>query len=81
MKREDRIQQIKDCGQSIVDHAESIYGDYPCSTSLTVVIAMDVNKPPVITVNREFYSEIMLERAMGGETNGKAAKCPNKSPC
>ena len=49
--REDQVQQIKDCGQSIVDHAESIYGDYLCSASLTVVITMDVNEPPVITVN------------------------------
>ena len=60
--REERIQQIKDCCQSIVDHAESIYGDYPCPTSLKVVIAMEVNAPPTITVNREFYSERMVAR-------------------
>ena len=80
LNRAERIQQIKDCGQSIVDKAESIYGDYDCPTSLKVTITMNVNELPTITVNREFCSEIMLDRAMGGEINGKSAKRPDKIP-
>ena len=56
MTREKRIQQIKDCGQTIVEKAESIYGDYACPTNLQVVITMKANEMPNITVNREFFS-------------------------
>lgn len=61
MKREERIQQIKDIGQTIIDKAESIYGDYECPTNLNIVINMEVNAFPTITVNREFISKIMLD--------------------
>ena len=61
MTREERIQQIKDCGQTIIDKAESIYGDYGIPTSLTVTIEMSPGEFPVITVNRGFYSEVMLK--------------------
>ena len=59
--REKRIQQIKDCGQSIIDNAESIYGDYAFSTSLKVTIDMPVREVPQITVERSFFAEKMLE--------------------
>lgn len=65
MTREERIQQIKDCGQAIAEKAESIYGDYACPTNLQVVITMKANELPNITVNREFFSDIMLERNGG----------------
>lgn len=65
MTREKRIQQIKDCGQTITEKAESIYGDYACPTNLQVVITMKANELPTITVNREFFSDIMLERNGG----------------
>lgn len=60
MTREERIQQIRDCGQTITEKAESIYGDYACPTNLQVVITMKANELPNITVNREFFSDIML---------------------
>ena len=56
MTREKRIQQIKDCGQTITEKAESIYGDYACPTHLQVVITMKANELPNITVNREVFS-------------------------
>lgn len=65
MTREKRIQQIRDCGQTITEKAESIYGDYACPTNLQVVITMKANELPNITVNREFFSDIMLERNGG----------------
>ena len=61
MTREERIQQIKDCGQSIIDKAESIYGDYGYPTNLTITITMETRDLPTITVNREFYSKIMID--------------------
>lgn len=54
MTREERIQQIRDCGQTITEKAESIYGDYACPSNLQVVITMKANELPNITVNREF---------------------------
>ena len=65
MTREERIQQIRDCGQTIFEKAESIYGDYACPTNLQVVITMKANELPNITVNREFFSDIMVERNGG----------------
>ena len=65
MTREERIQQIKDCGQTIIDKAESIYGDYDFPTSLTVTIEMPISGFPTITVKREFYSEVMLKGLRG----------------
>lgn len=44
MTREERIQQIRDCGQTIFEKAESIYGDYACPTNLQVVITMKACK-------------------------------------
>lgn len=55
----------QDCGQTITEKAESIYGDYVCPTNLQVVITMKANELPTITVNREFFSDIMLERNGG----------------
>lgn len=60
MTREQRIQQIKDCGQSIIDNAESIYGNFEYPASLEIVVSMPINKFPIITAKRDFYSEIML---------------------
>ena len=65
MTREERIQQIRDCGQTITEKAESIYGDYACPTNLKVVIIMKANELPTIAVTREFFSDIMVERNGG----------------
>lgn len=61
MTKEERIQQIKACGQTIIDKAESIYGDYECPTNLQIVINMEVKELPTIEVKREFYSKVMLD--------------------
>ena len=65
MTREKRIQKIKYCSKTITEKAESIYGDYACPTNLQVVITMKANELPNITVNREFLSDIMVERNGG----------------
>ena len=61
MTKEQRIQQIKDCGQTIIDKAESIYDDYEFLTNLQIVIDVPCKEIPTISVKREFYSKIMLD--------------------
>ena len=56
-----RIQQIKDCGQTIIDKAEEIYGDFECQTSLRIIITMECKEVPTINVDRQFYSRLMLD--------------------
>ena len=60
MTKEERIQQIKDCGQTIIDKAADIYGNYEYPTDLEVVIKFNTNEIPSITVKRDFVSKIML---------------------
>ena len=59
--RENRIQQIRDCGQSIMDKAETIYGDYECPADLQIIIKVKINEIPTIEVRREFYSKTMID--------------------
>lgn len=61
--KEDRIQQIKDCGQSLIDNAEKIYGEYPYTTGeLIIDIVMSPKQLPTIEFRRTFYPEKMFER-------------------
>ena len=62
MTREERIQQIKYCGQSIIDNAESIYGNFEYPASLEIVVSMPIKEFPIITVKRDFNSEIMVNK-------------------
>lgn len=59
--RENRIQQIRDCGQSIMDKAETIFGDYEYPTNLQIIINVEVNEIPTIEVRQEFYSKTMID--------------------
>lgn len=61
MTNEKRIQQIKDCAQTIIDKAESICDDYEFVKNMQIVIDVPCKEIPTISVNREFYSKIMLE--------------------
>lgn len=58
MSREKLIQQIKDCGQSIIDNAEKIQNnfEYACND---LIITIDINPraAPVIAVKREYIPE------------------------
>lgn len=61
-KREERIKQLKSCGQSIIDNAEIIVSDvrYPLNTK--IIIDMKANEMPIIVYERSFISESLLER-------------------
>lgn len=60
--KEKRIQQLKDCGQSIIDNADSIYGNYGFPQGLKVTIDMPINGAPTITLERNFAPEGLIER-------------------
>lgn len=59
--KEQRIQQIKDCGQSIIDNAESIYGDYKYPTDLKITIDLPCNQHPTIQTVKSFVPEQLIE--------------------
>lgn len=55
---EGKIRAIKDCGQALVDNAESIVGDYKYLKG--VIITCYVDDPdamPYINVSTDFYPE------------------------
>lgn len=63
--REQIIQNIKDCGQSIIDNAENIVDGYKCVRGFTITCYVDGNEePPYVSVNTDFYPEKFIERYM-----------------
>lgn len=62
MKREDFIEQVKACGQSIIDNAEKIYNSFEFSTNgVMVEIEIDRNAVPTITVVNKFIPENFIK--------------------
>lgn len=62
---EEVIQNIKDCGQAIIDNAELIATEYKYRLhGMTIVCHVnEVDKMPYIEVNTEFIPEKFIERA------------------
>ena len=64
---EEVVQNIKDCGQALIDHAESIAGDYQYR-HYGLVITCRVNesdREPWIEVYTEFVPENFVKRFAG----------------
>lgn len=59
--KEQRIQQIKDCGQSIIDNAESIYGNFQYSKDLKIIIDLPCREHPTIQAVKSFVPEQFIE--------------------
>lgn len=61
--RNELIDQIKHCGQTIIDNAESILGDERYFMSLTVIFDIQRNKNciPDIQVQRRFIPELEID--------------------
>lgn len=61
--RDELIQQIKNCGQSIIDNAESILGNERYFESITIIfdINRDKNCIPDIQIQRRFIPESEIE--------------------
>ena len=54
---EDRLKQIKDAGQAIIDNAESIMGNEQFRTGLTIHVEFPLHDIPTITVERSFIPD------------------------
>lgn len=61
--REQIIQNIKDCGQSLMDNAESIVSDYKYARGFTITCYVnEEDRAPYISVSADFYPEKFIER-------------------
>ena len=61
--REELIQNIKDCGQSLIDNAEKIVVDYKFLTDLTITCYVNERgHAPYINVSTDFVPEKFVER-------------------
>lgn len=61
--REEIIQNIKDCGQSLIDNAEEIVGNYKFLTDITITCYVsEKGHPPYISVDADFLPENFIER-------------------
>lgn len=64
VKYDQMVEWLKDCGQSIIDNAETIVGGYRYQTGdLDVVITVNDTDAPTISVNQQFVPEMMVEHA------------------
>lgn len=61
--KEELIQNIKDCGQSLIDNAEKMIGGYEYPTNLIITCYVDERDgAPYISVDRHFIPENFIER-------------------
>lgn len=61
--KEKVIQNIKDCGQSLIDNAEKIANDYKYTRGFTITCYVDEkDEAPYISVDGSFYPENFVER-------------------
>lgn len=61
--KEQIIQNIKDCGQSLIDNAENIVSNYKYVGEFTITCYVnEINEPPYISVDTTFYPEKFIER-------------------
>ena len=64
--REEIIQNIKDCGQSLIDNAEKIVCDYKFTTDLTITCYVNErDNAPYINISTEFLPENFIKRYQG----------------
>lgn len=65
MTTEEMVNNVRLCGESMMDHAESIVGDYIYQADLTVTIRIPVdNNAPTIEVHAEFFPDGYVKRRM-----------------
>ena len=62
--REDVVQNIKDCGQALIDNAEKIVTDYKyrCNDIKIICTVDKEDEAPHIEVTTQFYAEKFIER-------------------
>ena len=61
--REELIQNIKDCGQSLIDNAEQIAGNYKYESAVVITCYPSfISEAPHIIVETTFCPEKIIER-------------------
>lgn len=61
--KEEVIQNIKDCGQSLIDNAENIVSDYKYVREFIITCYVcEKDESPYISVDTSFYPEKTVER-------------------
>ena len=67
MRNETTVQNIKDCGQSLIDNAENIAGHYKYLQSLIITCYVDdPREAPFISISTDFCPERFIERNYNG---------------
>lgn len=70
LKEETIIQNIKDCGQSLIDNAEKILNDYKYRQGLVITCYVDEDdRAPYISIEEEFVPENIVKRFEDGTYN------------
>lgn len=63
LTREEIIKNIKDCGQSLIDNAEMMLGDYKFFRDMTITCYVNEhNEAPYISIDTSFVPENFVER-------------------
>ena len=69
--KEELIENIKDCGQSIIDNAEKIVGDYKFDAGTYIELhVVDCDNAPYISVTKDFIPERFIEKEKGRSARG-----------
>ena len=70
LKDETIIQNIKDCGQALIDNAEKIVNDYQYRQGITITCYVDdPERAPYINIETEFVPENIIQRFEDGTYN------------
>lgn len=63
MNKEELIQNIKDCGQSLIDNAENIANKYKYMSNITITCYPgEKDGDPYINIDTDFVPEKYVER-------------------
>lgn len=60
--RKEYIELIKSYGQSIIDEAESIYGDFEYPCGLKISFEVDIQKAPIINIEKQIRPKRELDK-------------------
>ena len=62
-KKQEMIERIRDCGQYIMDNAETILGDEKYVRELYVTCNFfDESEPPYVTISKDVFPDNFIER-------------------
>lgn len=62
-RKQEIIERIKDCGQYIIDNAETILGDEKYIASLYLTCNFfDTNEAPYVTINKDVIPDSFVQR-------------------